>query len=120
MCGVVQSPLVLSAVAGIAWSLTDRYGTAGGAGFLLRYSWRRGAAGCALRHWPLHGRPLARGRPPRDRLARAAQIACAAACQRRDRLRLVAMDHLWASAVVTLAALPTGALVFVLAQQYGI
>jgi malonate transporter and related proteins len=33
---------------------------------------------------------------------------------------LLAMDRLWAAAAVTLAALPTGALVFVLAQQYGI
>ena len=30
------------------------------------------------------------------------------------------MDRLWAASAVTLAALPTGSLVFVLAQQYGV
>ena len=33
---------------------------------------------------------------------------------------ILAMDPLWAAAAVTLAALPTGSLVFVLAQRYGI
>jgi len=33
---------------------------------------------------------------------------------------LLDMSALWSSAAVTLAALPTGALVFVLAQQYGV
>jgi malonate transporter and related proteins len=30
------------------------------------------------------------------------------------------MDRVWAASAVTLAALPTGSLVFVLAQQYGV
>ena len=34
--------------------------------------------------------------------------------------QLVTMDGLWTDAAVILAALPTGSLVFVLAQQYGI
>ena len=33
---------------------------------------------------------------------------------------LLGMDPLWSAAAVALAALPTGALVFVLAQQYGV
>jgi predicted permease len=33
---------------------------------------------------------------------------------------LLPMDRLWAASAVTLAALPTGSLVFVLAQQYGV
>jgi len=33
---------------------------------------------------------------------------------------LLSMDRMWAASAVTLAALPTGSLVFVLAQQYGV
>jgi predicted permease len=33
---------------------------------------------------------------------------------------LLTMDRVWAASAVTLAALPTGSLVFVLAQQYGV
>jgi predicted permease len=117
--GVAKSPLLLSAVAGIACSglavplpdavarFCDILGAAAPPAalfaiglFMVGRSMRAGAAEIA---WL-------------SLLKLVVQPAVTAAIA----FGLLTMDRLWAAAAVTLAALPTGALVFVLAQQYGI
>ena len=117
--GVARSPLVLSALAGIAVSslglplppalatFCDILGAA--------------AAPCALFAIGLFmvGRSITAG---------AGEVAWVVALKLVVQplvtwglaVPLLAMDRMWAASVVTLAALPTGTLVFVLAQQYGI
>jgi malonate transporter and related proteins len=117
--GVLKSPLVLSAVAGIAFSLSggqppvalatfcDILGAAAPPSALFAIGLfmvgRSFTAGAAETSW-LVGFKL---------LVQPAVTALIA-------YGLLEMDPLWSAAAVTLAALPTGALVFVLAQQYGV
>jgi len=117
--GVLKSPLVLSAAAGIAFSLLgwappvalgtfcDILGAAAPPSALFAIGLfmvgRSLTAGAAETSWLVIFKLLAQP-------AITALIAYG----------LLNMDPLWSAAAVTLAALPTGALVFVLAQQYGV
>ena len=117
--GVFKSPLVLSAAAGIAFSLSgwappvalatfcDILGAAAPPSALfaigLFMAGRSVTAGAAETSWLVFFKLLV-------------QPAITAAIA----YGLLDMAPLWSASAITLAALPTGALVFVLAQQYGI
>ncbi len=117
--GVGQSPLVLSAVAGILCSAAgiappvalqtfcDILGAAAPPAALF-------AIGLFMA-----GRSLAGGRAEIAWLT-ALKLLVQPLVTAVIAYELLDMDRLWADSAVTLAALPTGALVFVLAQQYGI
>jgi predicted permease len=117
--GVLKSPLVLSAAAGIAYSLSgfappvalatfcDILGAAPPPSALFAiglFMVRRSFAGDTTEiAWLVFFKLLVQ--PPLTAL-----IA----------FGLLDMATIWSSSAITLAALPTGALVFVLAQQYGV
>lgn len=117
--GVVRSPLVLSAALGILWSsagipvpealgrFCDILGTAAPPAALFAIGLflvgRAMTAGLAETSWLVACKLLLQ------------PLATAAIA-----FLLLPMDHLWTVAVVILSALPTGSLVFVLAQQYGV
>ncbi|HLB81097.1 MAG TPA: AEC family transporter [Dongiaceae bacterium] len=117
--GVARSPLVLSALAGIAVSSLGLPLPPA----LATFCDLLGAAAppCALFAIGLFmvGRSITAG---------AGEIAWVVALKLVAQplvtwglaIPLLGMDRLWAASAVTLAALPTGTLVFVLAQQYGI
>ncbi len=117
--GVAKSPLVVSAVAGIAAS-------AAGATLpqpLATFCDILGAAAppCALFAIGLFlvGRSITRGLGEVTWLT-ALKLVVQPAVTWVIAVPLLGLDPLWAAAAVTLAALPTGSLVFVLASQYGV
>ncbi|MFO1060894.1 MAG: AEC family transporter [Dongiaceae bacterium] len=115
---VGRSPLVLSAVGGIAWSalglpvptplgrFCDLLGAAAPPSALF-------AMGLFLA-----GRRIARSLPEVSLLTAVKLVGQPAATWAIG--RAAGLDAAWLAWAVTLAALPTGSLVFILAQQYGI
>ena len=119
LAGVARSPLVLSALTGILWSLLglpvpealgrfcDILGTAAPPAALFAIGLflvgRTLTAGLAETSWLIACKLLLQ------------PLATAAIA-----VLLLPMDRLWTVAVILLSALPTGSLVFVMAQQYGV
>jgi predicted permease len=117
--GVVQSPLVLSAAAGIAWSLTGAEPPAALASFCDILGAAAPPAALFAIGLFMAGRSLAGGGGEIAWLV-LLKLLAQPLITAGIGFGLLGMDRLWAAAAVALAALPTGALVFVLAQQYGI
>ncbi len=117
--GVARSPLVLAAVAGILAS------AAGLAlpGALVTFCDILGAAAppCALFAIGLFmvGRGITTGMAEISWLV-ALKLVAQPAVTWVLAVPILRLDPVWAAAAVTLAALPTGSLVFVLASQYGV
>jgi predicted permease len=115
---VARSPLVLSAVGGILWSAVGLPVPTplGAFGDLL------GAAAPPSALFAmglfLAGRRIARSLPEVSWLTAVKLVGQPAATWAIG--RAVGLDAAWLAWAVTLAALPTGSLVFILAQQYGI
>jgi malonate transporter len=116
--GVVQSPLVLSAAAGIAWSLTGAEPPAALASFCDILGAAAPPAALFAIGLFMAGRSLAGGGEIAWLML--LKLLVQPLITAGIGFGLLGMDRLWAAAAVALAALPTGALVFVLAQQYGI
>jgi len=116
--GIVQSPLILSAAAGLALAAIDVPIPAALANFFDILA--AAAAPCALFAMGLFlvGRTVTAG-PGEVGWLVAVKLLVQPALTYVLAFEVLAMDRLWAVSAVVLAALPTGALVFVLAQQYG-
>lgn len=119
LTGVIRSPLVLSAAAGILWSSAGLPVPAA----LGRFCDMLGAAAPPAALFAiglfLVGRSFAAGLGETAWLV-ACKLLLQPAATAVIAFVLLPMDRMWAAAAVTLAALPTGSLVFVLAQQYGV
>ena len=117
--GVAKSPLVISAVAGIAASAMGLSLPTP----LVTFCDMLGAAAppCALFAIGLFlvGRSITTGMGEIAWLT-VLKLAVQPAVTWVIAVPLLHLDSLWAAAAVTLAALPTGSLVFVLASQYGV
>ena len=116
--GVASSPLVLAAAVGLAWSALDiPIPEAAGTFFDILAA---AAAPCALFAMGLFlvGRSMTTGAGEISWLV-ALKLLVQPALTYLLAFEILEMERLWAVSAVVLAALPTGALVFVLAQQYG-
>jgi predicted permease len=116
--GVAASPLILAAVAGLAWSaLNVPIPEAAGTFFDILAA---AAAPCALFAMGLFmvGRSMTAGAAEVSWLV-VLKLLVQPAITYVLAFEVLEMERLWATSAVVLAALPTGALVFVLAQQYG-
>jgi hypothetical protein len=116
--GVASSPLILAAVAGLAWSaLKLPIPAAAGTFFDILAA---AAAPCALFAMGLFlvGRSMTAGAGEVSWLV-VLKLLVQPALTYVLAFEVLEMDRLWAVSAVVLAALPAGALVFVLAQQYG-
>lgn len=116
--GVVSSPLILAAAAGLTWSALDLPIPAAAASFLDILA--AAAAPCALFAMGLFlvGRSVTAGAPEVGWLV-ALKLLLHPLATYVLAFEVFALERIWAISAVVLAALPTGALVFVLAQQYG-
>lgn len=116
--GVARSPLILSAMAGLALSAIGVSMPAPVANFLDILA--AAAAPCALFAMGLFlvGRAVTAGVGEVGWLV-GLKLLVHPALTYILAFEVLTMDRLWAISAVVLAALPTGALVFVLAQQYG-
>lgn len=117
--GVISSPLVLSAVAGLAASALDVPIPAAVATFCDILA--AAAAPCALFAMGLFlvGRSVTAGASELGWLV-VMKLLINPVIAYVLAVEVLAIDRLWAVSAVVLSALPTGALVFVLAQQYGV
>lgn len=117
--GVLKSPLVLSAAAGLGFSALGW--AVPGAVATFADILGAAAAPCALFAIGLFmvGRPVSAGALEVGWLV-TVKLLVQPALTWWLAYRVFDLEPLWAASAVTLAALPTGALVFVLAQQYGI
>ena len=116
--GVASSPLILAAAAGLAWSGLDiPIPTVAGTFFDILAA---AAAPCALFAMGLFlvGRSMTAGVGEVSWLV-ALKLLVQPALTYLLAFEVLEMERLWAVSAVVLAALPSGALVFVLAQQYG-
>jgi hypothetical protein len=116
--GVVSSPLILAAAAGLAWSaLGIPIPAAAGTFFDILAA---AAAPCALFAMGLFlvGRSITAGAGEVGWLV-ALKLLVQPALTYVLAFEVLEMERLWATSAVVLSALPAGALVFVLAQQYG-
>lgn len=116
--GVLASPLILSAAVGLAWSaLALPIPAAAGNFFDILAA---AAAPCALFAMGLFlvGRSMTAGAMEVSWLV-ALKLLLQPALTYLLAFHVLEMERMWAVSAVVLAALPTGALVFVLAQQYG-
>jgi predicted permease len=116
--GVVKSPLILSAATGLGLSALQLPLPSALANFLDILA--AAAAPCALFAMGLFlvGRTVTAGATEVGWLV-ALKLLIQPALTYLLAFHVLEIDRLWATAAVILAALPTGALVFVLAQQYG-
>jgi predicted permease len=117
--GVGRSPLVLSAVAGIAFSLAGWPLPAALATFCDILGAAAPPAALFAIGLFMVGRSLTAGAGETAWLV-AFKLLVQPAITAVIAYGLLSMAPLWAETAVALAALPTGALVFVLAQQYGV
>lgn len=117
--GVVKSPLVLSAVAGLAASAFQVPIPAAAETFFDILA--AAAAPCALFAMGLFmvGRSVTAGAPELGWLVAMKLLVQPVLCWWLS-FHVFEMDRLWAFSAVALSALPTGALVFILAQKYGV
>lgn len=117
--GVVKSPLVISAAAGLVASALQLSVPVAAATFFDILA--AAAAPCALFAMGLFlvGRSVTAGAPELAWLV-AMKLLVQPAAAWLIAFEWLEMDDLWAISAVVLSALPTGALVFVLAQQYGV
>jgi predicted permease len=117
--GVISSPLVLSAAAGLALSALQLPIPAPVATFCDILA--AAAAPCALFAMGLFmvGRSVTAGASELGWLV-AMKLLIQPAIAYFIAIEVLAIDRLWAISAVVLSALPTGALVFILAQQYGV
>jgi len=116
--GIVRSPLILSAALGLALSALSLPLPTALARFLDILS--AAAAPCALFAMGLFlvGRSVTSGAAEIGWLV-VLKLAVQPALTYVLAFQVFDLDRLWALSAVALAALPTGALVFILAQQYG-
>jgi hypothetical protein len=116
--GVASSPLILAAAAGLAWSALDiPIPKAAGTFFDILAA---AAAPCALFAMGLFlvGRSMTAGAGEVGWLV-VLKLLVQPALTYLLAFEVLEMERLWAVSAVVLSALPAGALVFVLAQQYG-
>ncbi len=117
--GVLRSPLVLSAVAGIAFSLTGWTPPAALATFCDILGAAAPPSALFAIGLFMAGRSFTAGATETSWLV-AFKLLVQPAITALIAYEGLSMAPLWSASAVALAALPTGALVFVLAQQYGV
>ena len=119
MLGVARSPLVIAAAAGLVASALQLPVPVAGQTFFDILA--AAAAPCALFAMGLFmvGRSVAAGVPELAWVV-AMKLLVQPVAAWLIAFELLQLDPLWGTSAVVLSALPTGALVFVLAQQYGV